>query len=540
MVQLLGSSQTMQDIEPPVSASTEDFDPLQDAHTEPAEGTRTLRYNRDVQGNVLAAFNKDHETFRMLHFAGTEQARTWLLSMLGHISTTPEVEQFNEQYSLRRRIGGVDPQDLKATWVSVSLTYQGLQVLVGNDQNGNRLKKLADDINKVENNFPDAATRAEHLGDIGRSSPALWEFGNTQHDPAEAVHAVVIVAADDEEDLKDREACLTLIDKRTGTTEVHHLAGKTLPGDLSGHEHFGFKDGVSQPGVTDFHKHGLNGQRLGHPGTQMIQPGEFVLGHRREPKAGTSPKIPSWMRDGSFQVVRKLEQDVPGFRKLIDDLVKQDPKLDHELAGAMVVGRFPDGRPLARPTHERRGLGPDLNDFDYHGDPDGKRTPCSSHVRKTNPRAWIPSSETKADLKKDGDKDHEQLKHHRIMRRGIPYGEVYEKGKPDTSKRGLVFVAYCASLTDQFEFQQAKWSNNKKFNPGAHNAATGIDPVIGVDPETVLTEDITSSGQGTSAFECPSGRKTLSFDRVVHTRGAVYAFTPSMTTLRKLAEGATL
>jgi deferrochelatase/peroxidase EfeB len=78
-----------------------------------------------------------------------------------------------------------------------------------------------------------------------------------------SVHAVVIVAADDENDLKDRETCLTLIDKQTGTNLVHRVAGKALPGDLRGHEHFGFKDGVSQPGVFSFHKHDDNGQCLG-------------------------------------------------------------------------------------------------------------------------------------------------------------------------------------------------------------------------------------------------------------------------------------
>ena len=477
----------------------------------------------------------------MLRFPDTKRARLWLLSMLGHISTTPEVEQFNEQYSLRRRIGGTDPQDLKATWVTVSLTYEGLKVLVGDAENRQRLQKLDRDITAVEKNFFDAARRAKALGDVGRSKPTNWEFGNAQTNPSNSVHAVVIVAADDENDLKDRERCLTLIDKQTGTNLVHQVAGKALPGDLRGHEHFGFKDGVSQPGVFSFHKHG-NGQRLGHPGTQMIKPGEFVLGYEQEPGQGdpTPTAIPQWMRDGPFQVIRKLEQDVPGFHQLVKNLIKEDDKLDEELASAMLVGRFPDGRPLAWPTHERRGLGPDLNDFDY---PEGGRTPCCSHVRKTNPRAWIPDETkrgTEAKLVVDQDRGHSQLKKHRIMRRGIPYGSVYQKGKNETEKRGLMFVAYCASLTKQFEFQQAAWANNTEFNPGKKGAPTGIDPLIGVNPKSVPDNDTTSSGKGQSKLTCPSGVRTLEVNRVVHTRGAVYAFTPSMSTLRKLADGASL
>ena len=58
MVQLIGSSMTMHDVEPQVSESMEDYDPLQDSPGGLVEDNRKLRYNRNLQGNVLAAFNK--------------------------------------------------------------------------------------------------------------------------------------------------------------------------------------------------------------------------------------------------------------------------------------------------------------------------------------------------------------------------------------------------------------------------------------------------------------------------------------------------
>ena len=43
----------------------------------------------------------------------------------------------------------------------------------------------------------------------------------------------------------------------------------------------------------------------------MIAAGEFVVGHRRE--AGAPWPHPDWMANGSFQVFRRLIQDVPGW-----------------------------------------------------------------------------------------------------------------------------------------------------------------------------------------------------------------------------------
>jgi hypothetical protein len=100
--------------------------------------------------------------------------------------------------------------------------------------------------------------------------------------------------------------------------------------DLPGHEHFGFDDGVSQPGprgrasdrpgdhITDRHiDPGQVPQSLlyGYPGQDLVWPGEFVLGY---PATGPDPLLPGpvalaqppWTRNGSFLVYRRLRQDV--------------------------------------------------------------------------------------------------------------------------------------------------------------------------------------------------------------------------------------
>lgn len=61
--------------------------------------------------------------------------------------------------------------------------------------------------------------------------------------------------------------------------------------------------------------------------------------------------------------------------------------IDEEHMGALLFGRFKDGRPLAYPVSPELGLGRDLNDFDYSADNLGERTPCCAHTRRTNPRS---------------------------------------------------------------------------------------------------------------------------------------------------------
>jgi hypothetical protein len=132
--------------------------------------------------------------------------------------------------------------------------------------------------------------------------------------------------------------------------------------------------------------------------------------------------------------------------------------------------------------------------------------------------------------------DEEALDRRRIIRRGIPYGAPFDPtspaGGPD-EERGLVFICYQADLVDQFEFMQRNWVNTPNFPPG-RTPKPGPDPMIG--------GALSKIGDGDVSFETDSGSTrptitTLHFQPFVHTEGSLYAFTPSLTTLRKLGEG---
>jgi hypothetical protein len=192
-----------------------------------------LRGSREIQGNVLAAFNKDHQRLRFVRFTDPGLGRTWLAAMLGHISVTADVEDFNEAFSLGRTMFGTDPTSLKATWTNVSLTPEGIVTLSITPE------ATWDDLRA---HFPrTAAQAAEDNGDTEDSAPCHWLFGREdQH-----IHAVVTVASDSTARLAGTTDTLDLLDTLLGVTVVHEQRGDTLPGGRRGHEHFGYKDGIS-------------------------------------------------------------------------------------------------------------------------------------------------------------------------------------------------------------------------------------------------------------------------------------------------------
>lgn len=429
-----------------------------------------LRGSREIQGNVLAAFNKDHQRLRFLRFTDPRRARTWLAALLGHVAVTADVEDFNEAFSLARARSGADPAGMRATWTNVALTPEGIAILSVNPEATRQ---------DLAHHFPHTAEQAaEANGDTDDSAPAHWLFGRMdQH-----VHAVVTVASDSPERLAGLTQTLDLLDPLLGVATVHEQradAGR-------GREHFGYRAGISQPGVRHFHREDPDrpGHRLGHPGDLLVNPGEFVFGH---PAESARPATAAWLADGSIQVVRRLAQDVEGWHRAVEDHARSTGTTPAEM-GARLIGRHQDGRPLA---------GGGRNDFDYSDDPAGATTPCAAHIRKTNPRAFT----------------HRTPRQHRILRRGVPFGPTGD------GERGLLFVAHCTSLEEQFEFVQQAWAGNPDFAAGERGAPTGTDPVIG--------------GHGAATV---AGTR-LTFARFVRTTGALYALVPSVSTLRLLAAG---
>jgi Dyp-type peroxidase family len=255
-------------------------------------------------------------------------------------------------------------------------------------------------------------------------------------------------------------------------------------------EHFGFADGGSQPAFDGF--------RPSAPGD--LPTGELLLGHLdidRDTSGATAPT--ELALNGCYLVFRKLEQDVEAFRALGTD--------DEQVR---LVGRRRDGVALT-PSGA-----PDA-DYRFHtDDPDGVHCPIGSHVRRVNPRDSRPLTLDVPDSDRGEPVEPRLSRRHRMLRRGMPYGEPY----PADGERGLLFVALVGDIGRQYEFVQTQWMNE------------GQAFRLGCDPD--VFSGITGPGRKVTLQGDPPVFVELTRP-VVTCRGGEYFLLPGVAALRALA-----
>ena len=314
---------------------------------------------------------------------------------------------------------------------------------------------------------------------------------------------------------------------------VYSEVGSARPGAERTHEHFGFLDNISQPGIRGLTRPSQARYRpdQGLPGQDLIWPGEFVFGYPGQrpdhpTKQGRPPDMAApWMRDGSFMVFRRLEQKVPEFRKFVAEQAAR-LAMDPQLLAARMVGRWRSGAPLELASlRDDPTLGGDNNrnnDFEFGDDRFQRKCPYAAHIRKAYPR--------------DDTASEAEVQRHRIVRAGIAFGPEVAPGETTTRhERGLMFVCYQTSIERQFEFIQKNYANNpdfvsgKKRSGGGGAVVPGFDPIIGQAP-----------GNGARQMDEPypnypagSRRTTLAIpEQFVKLTAAAYFFMPSITALR--------
>jgi Dyp-type peroxidase family len=380
---------------------------------------------------------------------------------------------------------------LADTWISVALTYTGLNAL-GVPQNS--LDTFAWEFRQG------MAARAKELGDTGESSPENWEKPLGTPD----VHVVIVVVSPDTQRI---EAALDRARKTyqemRGITALWRQNCYSLPTER---EPFGFRDGISHPAIEGSGIPGTN------PREQPLKAGEFVLGYRDELGGVQIPQPEALGRNGTYIVFRKLHQRVAAFRQYLK--ANSTSPEDEELLAAKMMGRWRSGAPLALcALHDDPELGADprrSNDFLYReDDPTGFKTPGGSHIRRTNPR----------DASIGG-----VARIHRMIRRGTAYGPPLREGvlEDDGADRGLMFAFVGAHPGRQFEFVQSQWINDGVF----FGAGEAKDPIVG-------------SNDGGGDFIVPRRpvrRRLQGLPRFVVTRGGEYGFMPGLRALRWLAD----
>lgn len=209
-------------------------------------------------------------------------------------------------------------------------------------------------------------------------------------------------------------------------------------------DHFGFRDGLSQPIIDEAYHEDLP--------VSNVRPGDLLYGHMNTRGDGYLERNKTkLMFNGSFLAVRKIAQDVETFREF-------ECKYRNIGLAEKMIGRDADGKPLVDPN-----IG--TNEFLYEDDPEAELCPFSAHIRLANPRGYF-----------HGRKDP------MILRRGMSYGNRVDSDlkapEDQDEERGVLFMAYCASLAEQYEVVQ-RWLNagNSTNVYSGHN-----DPLTGTLP----------------------------------------------------------
>jgi Dyp-type peroxidase family len=436
---------------------------------------------RRLQGNILQGHGRSNASHLFLTFtAAPAQVRSWVRGRAreGFWTNAWTQEQHREKRRQEKEFDG-------GLFATFSLSAKGYEYL---DLPINRFERSFRAGMKAGENF--IVESIESALNINNKDPKVetWEapFQNE-------IHAMVMLA-DSSLDLLSAKMNETIASLQE-IARVHIEMGSVLlDANEEGIEHFGYRDGISQP--LFFRREIEEHNRLALPNTHdPSAPIELVV--------VDDPLVSDDFSCGSYLVFRKLRQDVAGFNQGVIDLAAE-LGISPELAGAQVVGRFKDGTPLTLHGSPQGNAG-DINDFDYDGD-NGSRCPLHAHTLKTNPR-------------KDAVLNQERSR--RIARRAIPYG------RPDTKEeKGLLFQCYQSDISHQFEFMQRVWCDNPNF-PIRLFQKTGDDPLIGQDHSRSAQQEwpLGYDSQNT---------KEVDFRAFVDLRGGEYFFTPSLPFLTTL------
>lgn len=401
------------------------------------------------------------------------------------------------------------------------------------------------------------AARSPVLRDAELSEPSLWRW-NDKSVVGAAVHAALWLVAVDE---NERDTAVANVKKclaSLGGTTLRTMPTRPV-GTEFGQGHFGFSDGHSQPIIR-----GTTGARAALD-RDLIQPGEFLFGYQNNqgfvppsPRLQTeldpecllaetsfdrSQRYPSFRperqlpafrdfgRNGSYLVLRELEQNADGFHNAntrhASDLKTRYPGLEAapgipitaEWVAAKLVGRWPDGTPLvdriAPPPKSPSATSAPVanNDFDYgKDDPSGLKCPLGAHVRRANPRDSLNPGDSHA---------LSTTNRHRLIRRSRSY--TYPTDDVGKQEKGLLFTAICGDLERQFEFVQQRWIASPIF----HGLASEGDPLLAA-PQAP-----------TGVFTVPTRNGPIQLQGLqsyVTVRGGGYFFLPSRSALQFLAE----
>lgn len=514
-----------------------------------------------IQANVLPGFKMPYQYLLACRVSDRPRFCNWLKDRLPQVTFTGTALAYHHERIAKAKASGIFgkesfrlPAEQDVQWLNIAFSSGFMGQFSANPTQIDDAFRLG------------LAKRSGLLGDpadaAAEGNPAQWLVGG----PGREADLLLIVASDSESGIKAAVVALKAGLVTAGMEVLYGESGERLDNDT---EHFGFKDGLSQPeprGYTDKGKTFLTPRKIksgnedpatpewAAPGELLVWPGQFVYGYQkqdasdfRKPVAPAAEELDAWVKNGSMLVFRRLKQDVAGFYQAAQKSFEQ-LQANPAFAGWQFddllnrfVGRRKDGTPLIMDSAVAAATDP--NHFFYQtatpamqlksggavpavsGDLTNSKCPMFAHIRKVNPR----------DNSTDQGGPTDTLTF-RILRRGIPFGPRYnfaDAADPvNLQERGLLFLSYQTSIQGQFELLVNKWMNT---DSAPEPQTRGYDLLVGQNAQDgaqrLRSAEVPPMGGG------PTCKVDMLSDFITPTGGG-YFFVPSLEALEKMAASA--
>jgi deferrochelatase/peroxidase EfeB len=495
-------------------------------HEIPARGSRSRSGSRgplelnDIQGFILRGYRMPMVRHFLLTVGIPAEARKMLGRLVsGDESDAPQIttaEDWHVGFEPGPRDNPAALPPRKPDYcLNLGITWPGLLALEIRD----RVPTLS--FKSFGAFIAGAAERAKLVGDTGDSDPRHWigGFGEGRDHVLITLHAMSPEAMTSYSDrlsaLFAEGGAFREIWRGDGTALMEMQNGQPVP---TSKVHFGYTDGISMTTIRG------GPERYPPDRQQPCEPWLFVLLNEAENYFVPEPR--ELGLNGSFAVFKMIETDVVGFENYLQ---ANKDRIDPELLAAKICGRWRNGIPLAlspETDSPSEGISPEqLNNFEYvnadgSGDPRGLRCPVGAHMRRINPRGQPVTGQGQPGGSNNT---------HRLIRRGMPYGPVYDPAQPyDGIERGLLGYFINSSIENQYEFVLGHWVHDSEFAGSVRLHPKSKDPMIG-------TQD-----PAESIFVIPRANgappiKITGFSSFTKTKAAAYCFLPSITAIKFIA-----
>lgn len=451
---------------------------------------------QDLQGGIIKSYGRKYALYIFINFDREKVGaiEQWIATEIATNVTSTSVQlddtkNFKEEIELRKQ-QKLDPALYYGKMCkNFFLSAHGYRILLGDE----RVKEVSDRLDPLFTAGMKADWETNYrldrdVDEAWYNPPERWDIGKSQDSSVGnyPIDASIALAHDSLEELK--EAATRTIDNCKEFTKIVGCEVGYQLKDPNGNcvGPFGFVDGISQPLFlkNDYEKYGNSHDlKIWNPKASLA----LVL---QQDPFGEKYSY------GSYCVWQKLETNLQLFEQKVDELAKQ-LEGDRERAGALTIGRYKDGTPLANSeqlNQNERDSNNNKNDFNYANDLTGSRCPLHAHVRKVNPR------------KDDPDLEESRRTKNRIFRAGITYfddplpqqetdilqlclkklayldriTELDRQSLADKNISGLLFVCFQSSISEQFSRLQQKWADDAEFPREREEGKDRyLDPIIG-------------------------------------------------------------